>query len=72
MSKRLIHLRLYCGLLLILFVAAGWPATTSAQNDTDLTLTPSGKVVSGGKSIGNFARNATDSMEKATDRSRVS
>jgi mono/diheme cytochrome c family protein len=54
MSKRSIYLKLYCGLVLILFVAAGRPATTSAQNDTDLTLTPGGKVVSGGDEYRKF------------------
>jgi mono/diheme cytochrome c family protein len=54
MSKRSIYLRLYCGLVLILFVAAGRPVTTGAQNDTDLTVTPSGKVVSGGDEYRKF------------------
>src|ERR1700687_2924590 len=47
MSKNSIYLRLYCGLALGLFVAAGLPATTRAQNDTDVTVTPKGKVVTG-------------------------
>ena len=47
MSKHSIYLRFYCGLLLMLFVVAGPPATARAQNDADLTLSPGGKVVSG-------------------------
>jgi mono/diheme cytochrome c family protein len=54
MSKRSIDLRFYCGLVLILFVAAGLPATARAQNETDLTLTPSGKVVSGAEEYRKF------------------
>ena len=41
------YLRLCCGLVLMLFMAAGLPATAHAQNEPDLTLTPGGKVVSG-------------------------
>jgi mono/diheme cytochrome c family protein len=54
MSKRSIYLRLYGGLVLGLFVAAGLPATTHAQNNTDLTVTPRGKVVSGGDEYRKF------------------
>jgi mono/diheme cytochrome c family protein len=54
MSKRSIYLKLYCGLVLILFVVAGRPASAGAQNDTDLTLTPGGKVVSGGEEYRKF------------------
>ena len=54
MSKRSIYLRLHCGLLLILFVAAGLPGTARAQDNTDLTLTPGGRVVSGGDEYRKF------------------
>ncbi len=49
-----IYIRLYCGLVLIVFVSVGLPASARAQNDTNLTLTPSGKVVSGGEEYRKF------------------
>ena len=54
MSKRSIYRRHYCALVLTFFVAAGPPATVRAQDNTDLTLTPGGKVVSGGEEYRKF------------------
>jgi mono/diheme cytochrome c family protein len=54
MSKRSTYLRVYFALALLTFVVVGTTATTLAQNNTDLTVTPRGKVVSGGEEYRKF------------------
>jgi mono/diheme cytochrome c family protein len=54
MSKGSIYRRHYCALVLTLLVAALLPATVRAQDNTSPTLTPGGKVVSGGDEYRKF------------------
>ena len=54
MSKSSIYRRHYCALALTLLVAVVLPAAVRAQDNTDLTLTPGGKVVSGGEEYRKF------------------
>jgi mono/diheme cytochrome c family protein len=54
MSKGSIYRWRYSPLVLALFLAAGLPAVSHAQDNTDLTLTPGGKVVSGGDEYRKF------------------
>lgn len=54
MSKGSIYRRYYCALALTLLVAIALPAAARAQDNTDLTLTPGGKVVSGGDEYRKF------------------
>lgn len=45
---------LYFASVALCFVLVGYTGTTFAQNNTDLTVTPSGKVVSGGDEYRRF------------------
>jgi mono/diheme cytochrome c family protein len=54
MSKRSIYRRHYCALALTLLVAVALSGSVRAQDNTDLTLTPGGKVVSGGEEYRKF------------------
>src|ERR1700682_1198964 len=54
MSKSSNYRLFYTGVVLTLFLSSGIPATAHAEDHPDITLTPSGKVVTGGSEYRKF------------------